>query len=78
MFAVIAAAGLSVIDRYLLLPAVILLAFCAFALMGWTMLEAGVVRRVWAAGALILALYGVGQLREGAEPQLRAERARLS
>ena len=59
MFAVIAAAGLSVIDRYLLLPAVILLAFCAFALMGWTMLEPGVVRRVWAAGALILALYGV-------------------
>ena len=78
MFAVIAAAGLSVIDRYLLLPAVILLAFCAFALMGWTMLEAGVVRRVWAAGAPDPRAVRGRQLREGAEPQLRAERARLS
>jgi hypothetical protein len=59
MFAVIAAAGLSVIDRYLLLPAVMLLAFCAFALSGWTMLEAGIVRRVWAIGAVVLALYAV-------------------
>jgi len=59
MFALIAAAGLSVIDRYLLLPSVMLLAFCAFTLSGWTMLEAGVVRRAWAIGALILALYAV-------------------
>jgi hypothetical protein len=58
-FAVIAAAGLSVIDRYLLLPAVILLAFCSFALMGWTMLQPGAARRIWALGALLLALYAV-------------------
>ena len=59
MFALIAAAGLSVIDRYLLLPAVVLLVFCAFALTGWTMLEPSVVRRAWAIGALILALYAI-------------------
>jgi hypothetical protein len=58
-FALIAAAGLSVIDRYLLLPAVMLLAFCAFALSGWTMLEPSLVRRAWAIGAALLALYGV-------------------
>jgi hypothetical protein len=48
-----------VIDRYLLLPAVVLLVFCAFALTGWTMLEPSVVRRAWAIGALILALYAI-------------------
>ena len=58
-FVVIAGAGLSVIDRYLLLPAVMLLAFCAFALTGWTMLEKGLARRVWALTALVLALYGI-------------------
>jgi hypothetical protein len=58
-FVVIAGAGLSVIDRYLLLPAVMLLAFCAFALTGWTMLERGLARRAWALTALALALYAV-------------------
>jgi hypothetical protein len=58
-FVVIAGAGLSVIDRYLLLPAVMLLAFCAFALTGWTMLQKGLARRVWALTAAALALYAV-------------------
>jgi hypothetical protein len=58
-FVVIAGAGLSVIDRYLLLPAVILLAFCAYALTGWTMLERGAARRIWALAAAALVLYGV-------------------
>ncbi len=58
-FVVIAGAGLSVIDRYLLLPAVILLAFCAFALTGWTMLRRGPARRVWAVCAAALVIYGV-------------------
>ena len=49
-FVVLAGAGLSVIDRYLLMPAVMILVFCAFALSGWTMLERGLLRRVWAAG----------------------------
>src|SRR5271154_2120305 len=40
-FAVIGAAGLSVIDRYMLVPALMVVLLCAFALTGWTMLEAG-------------------------------------
>lgn len=58
-FVVLAGAGLSVIDRYLLMPAVMILIFCAFALSGWTMLERGLLRRVWALGALVLAGIGV-------------------
>jgi len=58
-FVVLAGAGLSVIDRYLLMPAVMILVFCAFALSGWTMLEHGLLRRLWAAGALVLAGIGV-------------------
>lgn len=58
-FLVIAAAGLSVINRYLLVPAAMLIVFCAFGLAGWTMLKRGLVRRVWAAGAMLLTVYGV-------------------
>jgi hypothetical protein len=58
-FVVIAGAGLSVIDRYLLLPAVMLLAFCAFALTGWTMLERGPARTIWSIAAAVLVIYGV-------------------
>jgi hypothetical protein len=59
-FAVIGLAGLSVIDRYLLLPALMILIFCAVALAGWTMLEpGGLFRRAWALGALALTIYGV-------------------
>ena len=55
----LAAAGLSVIDRYLLMPAVMILVFCAFALSGWTMLERGLLRRLWALGAATLAGIGI-------------------
>ena len=58
-FVVIAGAGLSVINRYLLLPATMLLVFCAFALSGWTMLEHGLLRRAWALAAGALVIYGV-------------------
>ncbi len=58
-FVVIGAAGLSVIDRYLLVPALMGLVFCAFALTGWTMLERGWMRRVWALCAALLTLYGI-------------------
>ncbi len=58
-FVVIAGAGLSVIDRYLMMPAVMILVFCAYALSGWTMLEHGLLRRVWAVGALVLAAIGI-------------------
>ena len=58
-FVVLAGAGLSVIDRYLLMPAVMILVFCAFALSGWTMLEHGLLRRLWALGSLVLVSIGV-------------------
>jgi hypothetical protein len=58
-FVVIAGAGLSVIDRYLMMPAVMILVFCAFALSGWTMLDRGLLRRVWAVGATALAAIGI-------------------
>jgi hypothetical protein len=58
-FVVIAGAGLSVIDRYLMMPAVMILVFCAFALSGWTMLERGLLQRLWALGAVVLAGIGI-------------------
>lgn len=59
-FVVVGAAGLSVIDRYLLVPAMMLMVFCAFGLAGWTVLEPGSrLRRAWMGVAAILALYGV-------------------
>ena len=58
-FVVLAAAGLSVIDRYLLMPSVIVLVFCAFALSGWTMLDRGWLRRICAICAVGLATFCV-------------------
>ncbi|HXB14555.1 MAG TPA: glycosyltransferase family 39 protein [Solirubrobacteraceae bacterium] len=53
-------AGASVIDRYMLGGATLLLLFCAVFLGGWWMLEPGSwLRRVWIAGALVLLVFGV-------------------
>ena len=53
------AAGASVIDRYLMGAATVLLLFCAVAIGGWSMLEPGsTLRRVWMVGAGVLVLYG--------------------
>ncbi|MGH2910984.1 MAG: hypothetical protein ACRDJ3_00765 [Solirubrobacteraceae bacterium] len=53
------AAGASVVDRYMVGAAVVMLVFCALVLGGWSMLERGSrLRRVWIAGASLLALYG--------------------
>jgi hypothetical protein len=52
-------AGLSVIDRYLLVPSVMLMVFSAVALGGWTMLEPGLLRRTWIVAAAGLATFGV-------------------
>ena len=61
-FALLAAAGTSVIDRYLLLPAVVVMLFTAVALGGWSMLEPGTrLRRVWIAGAAVLVAFGAVQ-----------------
>ncbi len=54
------AAGASVIDRYLMGAATVLLLFCAVALGGWAMLQPGsTLRRVWMLGAAALVAYGV-------------------
>jgi hypothetical protein len=54
------AVGASVVDRYLLGAATLLLPFCAVWLGGWAMLRPGSkLRRVWIAGAGALLLYGV-------------------
>ncbi|HEX4188930.1 MAG TPA: hypothetical protein VHY83_13625 [Solirubrobacteraceae bacterium] len=53
------AAGASVIDRYFLGAATILLLFCAVSVGGWSMLRPGsLVRRVWMVGAAALVAFG--------------------
>ena len=53
------AVGASVIDRYLMGAATVLLLFCAVAIGGWAMLQPGSrLRRVWMVGAAALVAYG--------------------
>jgi hypothetical protein len=53
------AAGASVIDRYLLGAAALLLLFCAVAIGGWAMLRPKTaLRRAWMLGAAALVVYG--------------------
>jgi hypothetical protein len=59
VFALQGAAGASVIDRYLLTPAVFMLVFAAVFLGGWSLLTPGWLRRAWMAAAGALVLYGV-------------------
>jgi hypothetical protein len=55
------AAGASVVDRYLLGAATMLLPFCAVSIGGWAMLRPGTaLRRVWIAGAAVLFAFGAG------------------
>ena len=58
-FVLVGLAGLSVIDRYLLVPSLMVMVFAAVALGGWTMLRAGRARTLWAVGAVALVVYGV-------------------
>ena len=61
-FVLLGAAGTSVIDRYLLTPAVLMMLFGALAIGGWSLLERGsIVRRVWMGAAALLVAYGVAQ-----------------
>ncbi len=53
------AVGASVIDRYLLGSATLLLPFCALAIGGWSLLREGsALRRAWMAAGAALVLYG--------------------
>ncbi|HEY2201104.1 MAG TPA: hypothetical protein VGH56_04395 [Solirubrobacteraceae bacterium] len=59
VFVLEGAGGASVIDRYLMAAAVMLVLFCAVAIGGWAMLEPGtIMRRIWMAGAAALFAYG--------------------
>jgi hypothetical protein len=59
-FSMVGVAGLSIIDRYLLVPSLCVMIFAAVALAGWTMLEPGTPwRRLWAGAAAALLIFGV-------------------
>lgn len=60
-YLVIASGGLANVWRYVLLAAISLIIFAAFALAGWTTVERGTkLRRWWAAGSVLLIVAGVG------------------
>jgi hypothetical protein len=58
-FVLVGIAGLSVIDRYLLVPSLIVMILAGVALGGWTMLRTGALRWGWAAASAALVVYGV-------------------
>jgi hypothetical protein len=59
-FALVGVSGLSVIFRYLLVPALMLMVFAAVAVAGWTLLpRARRARRAWALAAGLIVLYGI-------------------
>jgi hypothetical protein len=59
-FALVGFAGLSVIDRYLLVPSLCVMVFAAVFIAGWTMLEpGGGWRRAWMAGAAAIVIFGI-------------------
>jgi hypothetical protein len=59
-FAAVGVAGLSVIDRYLLVPSLCVMIFAAVFIAGWTMLREGSAwRRAWAVGAAVLVIFGI-------------------
>ncbi len=59
-FALVGFAGLSVIDRYLLVPSLCVMIFAAVFIAGWTMLrERTIWRRVWATAGTGLVLFGI-------------------
>lgn len=59
-FALVGLGGLSVIDRYLLVPSLMLMLLAAVAIAGWTMLVPGTwLRRGWIAGSVLLVLFGI-------------------
>ncbi|MGH2901888.1 MAG: hypothetical protein ACRDMZ_24655, partial [Solirubrobacteraceae bacterium] len=59
-FALVGLAGLSVIDRYLLVPSLMVMVFAAVFIAGWTMLEPATFwRRAWATGAAAIVIFGI-------------------
>jgi hypothetical protein len=59
-FFAVGVAGLSIINRYLLIPSLMLMILASVAIGGWTMLVPGTRWRwAWALGALALVIYGI-------------------
>jgi hypothetical protein len=58
-FVLVGLAGLSVIDRYLLVPSLMVMVFAAVTLGGWSMLRPGRARTSWAVAAGLVVVYGV-------------------
>jgi hypothetical protein len=58
-FVLVGLAGLSVIDRYLLVPSLMVMVFAAVTLGGWSMLRAGYLRTAWSVAAGLIVAYGV-------------------
>jgi hypothetical protein len=56
-FFMVGVAGLSIINRYLLVPSLMIMVFAAVALGGWSMLRSGAVQWIWA-GAAVLGVVG--------------------
>lgn len=59
-FTAIGVGGFSVIDRYLLVAAVIVMLLAAIALGGWSLLEPGKIRTIWLVVAGLAVLAGAG------------------
>jgi len=69
-FGLVGVAGLSIIDRYLLVPSLMVMIFAGVPLAGWTFLEPGRVRTVWralfglaAAGAVVYTIINLNLVR---------------
>jgi hypothetical protein len=58
-FVLVGVAGLSVIDRYLLVPSLMVMVFAGLAVGGFNMLSNGIARKGWAAASALLIVYGV-------------------
>jgi hypothetical protein len=57
-FVLVGLAGLSVIDRYLLVPSLMVMVFASVTLGGWSMLRRGWLRTGWAVAAVLVIAYG--------------------
>jgi hypothetical protein len=68
-------AAVSLLDRYLLLPSIVLAITLGYALTGWTHVR-GATRAIWAGAALLAVAYG-GTALAGRIGDIRFERARI-
>jgi hypothetical protein len=58
-FVLVGLAGLSIINRYLLVPSLMVMIFAAVTLGGWSMIEPGRIRTAWIAAAGAVVVFGV-------------------